>query len=66
MRISFAAAITAVAVLFASHLASPASADALAECKDFFAKFEKCADGLAANNRKRRAFTSKPCAARSA
>lgn len=47
MRISFAAAITAVAVLFASHLASPASADALAECRDFFAKFEKCADGLA-------------------
>ena len=37
----------AVCIALATLLSNPAFAgDQLAECKDFFAKFEKCADGL--------------------
>jgi hypothetical protein len=47
VRPSLAIIALAIQTAFAATLfTSPASADALAECKDFFAKFEKCADGL--------------------
>jgi hypothetical protein len=43
---ALAAPIAVAAALITNFISRPAAADALAECNDFFAKFEKCADGL--------------------